>query len=228
MALCYAKRNNLLIVRQQKSGISRSFLLFRQLFTQIFQCKLVLFERKSLQSTKCRIFELVKQWRKEDTMSQITSIIEELVTPIVEELELELVDVEFIKEGRDWFLRVYVDTRAGGIDILQCAQVSERLSEKLDENDPIEQNYYLEVSSPGAERPLKKQEDFENAIGKFIYVKTYEPIKDLKEFLGYLRAYTETYLEIEIRIKTRKLTVQIDKEKIAQARLAIDFSDKQI
>ncbi|ATP39387.1 ribosome maturation factor RimP [Solibacillus sp. R5-41] len=161
-------------------------------------------------------------------MSKITSIIEELVTPIVEELDLELVDIEFIKEGRDWFLRVYVDTRAGGIDILQCAQVSERLSEKLDENDPIEQNYYLEVSSPGAERPLKKQEDFENAIGKYIYVKTYEPIKDLKEFLGYLRAYTETYLEIEIRIKTRKLTVQIDKEKIAQARLAIDFSDKQI
>ena len=106
--------------------------------------------------------------------------------------------------------------------------MSERLSEKLDENDPIEQNYYLEVSSPGAERPLKKQQDFEKAIGKYIYVKTYEPVKDLKEFYGYLRAYTETELEIEIRIKTRKLTIQIEIEKIAQARLAIDFSDKQI
>lgn len=161
-------------------------------------------------------------------MNKVTSIIEELVTPIVEELELELVDIEFVKEGRDWFLRIYVDTPAGGIDILQCAQVSERLSEKLDENDPIEQNYYLEVSSPGAERPLKKQQDFEKAIGQYIYVKTYEPVKDLKEFYGYLRAYTDELLEIEIRIKTRKLTVQIEKEKIAQARLAIDFSDKQI
>lgn len=170
----------------------------------------------------------VRRKRKEDTMNKVTSIIEELVTPIVEELELELVDIEFVKEGRDWFLRIYVDTPAGGIDILQCAQVSERLSEKLDENDPIEQNYYLEVSSPGAERPLKKQQDFEKAIGQYIYVKTYEPVKDLKEFYGYLRAYTDELLEIEIRIKTRKLTVQIEKEKIAQARLAIDFSDKQI
>lgn len=161
-------------------------------------------------------------------MSKVTSIIEELVTPIVEELDLELVDIEFVKEGRDWFLRIYVDTPEGGIDILQCAQVSERLSEKLDENDPIEQNYYLEVSSPGAERPLKKQQDFEKAIGKYIYVKTYEPVKDLKEFYGYLRAYTDEFLEIEFRIKTRKVTVQIEKEKIAQARLAIDFSDKQI
>lgn len=170
----------------------------------------------------------VRRKRKEDTMNKVTSIIEELVTPIVEELELELVDIEFVKEGRDWFLRIYVDTPEGGIDILQCAQVSERLSEKLDENDPIEQNYYLEVSSPGAERPLKKQQDFEKAIGQYIYVKTYEPVKDLKEFYGYLRAYTDELLEIEIRIKTRKLTVQIEKEKIAQARLAIDFSDKQI
>ena len=161
-------------------------------------------------------------------MSKVTSYITEIATPIALELGLELVEVEFVKEGRDHFLRVYVDTPQGGIDIEQCVQVSERLSELLDENDPIEENYYLEVSSPGAERPLKKRQDFENAIDKFIFVKTYEPVKDLKEFLGYLRAYNEQYLEIEIRIKTRKLTVQIELAKIAQARLAIDFSDKQI
>ena len=169
-----------------------------------------------------------KQWRKEDTMSKVTSIIEELVTPITTELNLELVDVEFVKEGRNWFLRVYVDTSQGGIDIDQCAQVSERLSLLLDENDPIEQNYYLEVSSPGAERPLKKEADFEKAVGKYIYVKTYEPIKDMKEFLGYLTAYNEEGLSMEVRIKTRKVNVQIEKEKVAQARYAIDFSDKQI
>ncbi|MFC7685379.1 ribosome maturation factor RimP [Ureibacillus sp. GCM10028918] len=157
-------------------------------------------------------------------MSKVTSVIEELVTPIVEELNLELVEVEFLKEGRNWFLRVYIDTPEGGIDIEQCALVSERISEILDEKDPIEQNYYLEVSSPGAERPLKKESDFEKSVGKFIYVKTYEPIKDMKEFQGYLKSYTEEGLELEVRIKTRKLTVFIEKEKIAKARLAIDFS----
>ena len=157
-------------------------------------------------------------------MSKVTSVIEELVTPILEELNLELVDIEFLKEGRNWFLRVYIDTPEGGIDIDQCAIVSEHLSLVLDEKDPIEQNYYLEVSSPGAERPLKKESDFKKAVGKFIYVKTYEPIKDMKEFQGYLRAYTEQGLELEIRIKTRKMTIFIEKEKIAKARLAIDFS----
>ncbi|GAB0167126.1 MULTISPECIES: ribosome maturation factor RimP [Lysinibacillus] len=156
-------------------------------------------------------------------MSKVPSLIEELAKPIVEELNLELVDVEFVKEGRNWFLRVYVDTPEGGIDIEQCAQVSERLSLLLDENDPITQNYYLEVSSPGAERPLKKDTDFENAIGKFIYVKTYEPIKDMKEFQGYLTSYDEHTLVMEVRIKTRKITVTIEQEKIALARLAIDF-----
>lgn len=157
-------------------------------------------------------------------MSKITSEVEQLAAPILQELNLELIDIEFVKEGRDWFLRLYIDTPEGGIDIDQCAQVSERLSAVLDETDPIEQNYYLEVSSPGAERPLKKEEDFKKAIGKYIYVKTYEPIDGMKEFQGYLKSYNEQGLEIEIRIKTRKVTVYIEKEKIAKARLAIDFS----
>ncbi len=161
-------------------------------------------------------------------MGKVTTIIEQLLNPIVDELKLELVDVEFVKEGRNYYLRVYVDTPEGGIDIEQCVQVSERLSAVLDEEDPIEQNYYLEVSSPGAERPLKKEDDFKKAVGKYIYVKTYEPVKDMKELQGYLTAYTEQGLEMEIRIKTRKVNVLIEKEKVAQARLAIDFSDKRI
>jgi len=148
-------------------------------------------------------------------MSKVPSLIEELAKPIVDELNLELVDIEFVKEGRNWFLRVYVDTPEGGIDIDQCAQVSERLSLLLDEKDPITQNYYLEVSSPGAERPLKKDADFEKAIGKYIYVKTYKPIKDMKEFQGYLTSYEEHTLVMEVRIKTRKITVTIEQEKIA-------------
>ena len=157
-------------------------------------------------------------------MSNITEEVAKIASPIVEELELELVDVEFVKEGRDWFLRVYIDTPNGSIDIDQCSQVSEKLSEELDRTDPIPQNYFLEVSSPGAERPLKKEEDFQKAIGQFVFIKTYEAINGMKEFEGYLLAYGPEGAEVEMRIKTRKLTVVIDQEKIALARLAIDFS----
>lgn len=157
-------------------------------------------------------------------MSKVTEIVEQLTEPIVEELALELVDVEFVKEGQDWFLRVYVDAQVGRIDLDQCALVSERLSEKLDEADPIPQNYFLEVSSPGAERPLKKEEDFERAVDAYVFIKTYEAIDGMKEFEGYLRANDEESVTIEFKIKTRTLTKTIDKAKIALARLAIDFS----
>ncbi|MBE1553425.1 ribosome maturation factor RimP [Sporosarcina limicola] len=157
-------------------------------------------------------------------MSKITEEIEQLATSIVNDLGLELVDLEFVKEGKDWFLRVYIDNPDGNIDIDQCAQVSEKLSEELDRTDPITQNYFLEVSSPGAERPLKKEEDFQKAIGQFVFIKTYEAIDGMKEFEGYLLTYGPETAEVEIRIKTRKVTVSIDKEKIALARLAIDFS----
>lgn len=157
-------------------------------------------------------------------MSAITVKVQELVTPITTELGLELVDVEFIKEGNDWFLRVYVDTPERDIDIEQCALVSEKLSEELDRTDPITQNYFLEVSSPGAERPLNKDEDFEQAIGQYVYMKTYAPVNGMKEFEGFLLSYGPDGAEIEIRIKTRKVTVILEREKIALARLAINFS----
>lgn len=156
-------------------------------------------------------------------MSKITSEVEELVTPILEREGLELVDIEFVKEGRDWFLRVFIDTPGGGIDIEQCAAVSEQLSEKLDEADPITQNYFLEVSSPGAERPLKKEQDFANAVGSFVHIRTYEPVDGAKEFEGYLLSYGEEGAEIEMKVKTRKVKLVIPKDKIAFARLAIDF-----
>ncbi len=157
-------------------------------------------------------------------MTEITEVVEALVSPIVTDLKLELVEVEFIKEGSDWFLRVYIDTPEGDIDIGQCAQVSEQLSEELDRTDPITQNYFLEVSSPGAERPLKKETDFINAIGEFVFIKTYAPIDGMKEFEGYLLEYGPDGAKVEVRIKTRKITVLISQDKIALARLAIDFS----
>ncbi|AZV60519.1 ribosome maturation factor RimP [Peribacillus frigoritolerans] len=154
---------------------------------------------------------------------KVTEVVEELALPILEELQLELVEVEYVKEGKSWFLRVYIDKETG-VDIDDCGNVSEKLSEKLDEVDPIPQNYFLEVSSPGAERPLKKEKDFLNAIGKNVYIKTYEPILDEKEFEGILTSFDGEEVTIEVRIKTRKKTIVIPFEKVAKARLAITFA----
>ncbi|KMY49481.1 ribosome maturation factor RimP [Peribacillus loiseleuriae] len=154
---------------------------------------------------------------------KVTETVEELVIPILDELALELVEVEYVKEGKSWFLRVYIDKETG-VDIEDCGTVSEKLGEKLDETDPIPQNYFLEVSSPGAERPLKKEKDFQKALGKNVYIKTYEPILDEKEFEGILTSFDGKEVTIEMKIKTRKKTVVIPFEKIAKARLAVTFS----
>ncbi|GLI84380.1 MULTISPECIES: ribosome maturation factor RimP [Rossellomorea] len=156
-------------------------------------------------------------------MSKITTLVEELVTPILDDLSLELIDMEYVKEGSNWFLRIFID-KDSGVDIEECGIVSERLSEKLDELDPIQHNYFLEVSSPGAERPLKKEKDFEKSIGKNVYVKLYEPMDGEKAFEGLLLSYTPEKLELELTIKTRKKKVEIPMDKVAAARLAVTFS----
>jgi ribosome maturation factor RimP len=156
-------------------------------------------------------------------MSKVTEVVEELAQPIIQELELELVEIEFVKEGKNWFLRVYID-KENGVDIEDCGIVSERLSEKLDELDPITQNYFLEVSSPGAERPLKKAKDIEKAIGKNVFIKTYEPIDGEKGFEGELLYYDGQTVKVEMKIKTRKKVIEIPFEKVASARLAVIFS----
>ncbi|GGF10746.1 ribosome maturation factor RimP [Halobacillus andaensis] len=157
-------------------------------------------------------------------MSQnVTAVTQELVEPILEQMNLELVDVEYKKEGKNWFLRVFID-KPGGVDIEECGQVSEQLSEKLDETDPIEGAYFLEVSSPGAERPLKTQADFNKYVGEHIYVKLYEPMDGEKEFEGTLVSFEDETATIEIRIKARKKQLQVPFNKIAKANLAVTFN----
>ena len=115
---------------------------------------------------------------------------EELITPIIEENKFELVDIEYVKEGSDWYLRAYID-KPGGIDINDCEKVSRAFSDKLDEKDFIEDAYILEVSSPGLGRPLKKQKDFKRNLGKEIEFKSYKSIDGCKEFSGILEHYDE-------------------------------------
>lgn len=155
--------------------------------------------------------------------SKIVDKTEELVEPILNELKLELIDVEFEKEGKNWFLRVFVD-KEGGVDIEECGQVSEKLSERLDAEDPVTDPYFLEVSSPGAERPLKKQKDFLNNLENNIYVKLYEPLDGAKEYEGILKSFENDVAVLEVKIKTRKKEIEIPYEKIAKARLAVTFN----
>lgn len=149
---------------------------------------------------------------------KIKSVVEEMVQPFLTEHDFELVDVEFVKEGSNWFLRVYVD-KDGGIDIDDCGLVSEYLSQKLDETDPIPQAYFLEVSSPGAERPLKKSEDVVKAVGKDVFITVYEPVDGLKEFEGRLLSFENN----ELVVAAGKKEYHIPYSKVASARLAIIF-----
>ncbi|SFI52506.1 ribosome maturation factor RimP [Paenibacillus sp. UNC496MF] len=149
---------------------------------------------------------------------KIKSAVEDMVKPFLDEHGFELVDVEYVKEGSNWFLRVYVD-KEGGIDIDECGRISEYLSERLDANDPIPEAYFLEVSSPGAERPLKKPEDVAKSVGKHVFVTTYEPIGGLKEFEGTLASFDGEEVVIEIGKKKHAIPYA----KVASARLAILF-----
>jgi len=148
----------------------------------------------------------------------IKSVVEELLSPILERGGYELVDMEYVKEGSNWFLRVFVD-KPGGIDIDDCGKISEELSAKLDEKDPIPNAYFLEVSSPGAERPLKKTDDFRKAVGKYVYLTTYEPVDGKKEFEGTLLSFDGETAAVEVGRKQ----FNIPYPKIAAARLAIQF-----
>lgn len=149
---------------------------------------------------------------------KIKTTVEEMVKPYLDEHGFELVDVEYVKEGSNWFLRVFVD-KEGGIDIDDCGLISEYLSQKLDETDPIPTAYFLEVSSPGAERPLKKKEDVAKAVGKNVFVTVYEPVDGVKEFEGMLASFDNDELVIE----SGKKRHSIPYAKVASARLAIIF-----
>jgi len=150
--------------------------------------------------------------------SAIKTAVEAIMTPYLEENGFELVDIEYVKEGSNWFLRIFCD-REGGIDIDECVRISEYASEQLDIHEPISGAYFLEVSSPGAERPLKKPEDVQKAIGKNVLVTTYEPINKMKEFEGQLLAFNGE--ELTVRVGNHDYTLPY--AKVASARLAIIF-----
>ena len=141
-----------------------------------------------------------------------------LIEPIVNARKFEPVDVEFVKEGNDYYLRAYID-KEGGITIDDCELVSKTFEEKLDREDFIKEPYILEVSSPGLTRPLKKEKDFERSIGKDIEIKTYKAIDKEKNFVGTLMSYDKDSVVIEID----GTALTIERSNISLIRLAFVF-----
>jgi ribosome maturation factor RimP len=150
---------------------------------------------------------------------RIEEMVVSFLEPIIEEYKFELVDVEFVKEGPNWYLRVFAD-KEGGITIDDCALISRALDKKLDQEDPIDTPYILEVSSPGLDRPLKKETDFERFKGEIVDVKLYKPINKKKQFQGELQGLENGNVSI---IDEEGNTLSFLREDIAIVRLAILF-----
>ena len=144
---------------------------------------------------------------------------EEMILPIVEANGFELVDVEYVKEGGNWYLRAYID-KEGGITVDDCSNVSRAFSYRLDADDFIEDAYILEVSSPGLGRPLKKEKDYRRSMGKELEIRTYRAVDRCREFYGVLTAYDDDSVTIEEEDGTLRTFAKTD---IALIRLAFDF-----
>lgn len=144
---------------------------------------------------------------------------EQLITPIIERMNFELVDVEYVKEGGTWYLRAYID-KEGGITVNDCETVAREMNEILDQEDFVEDSYVFEVSSPGLGRPLKKEKDYIRSMGRELEIRTYRAINREKEFYGILKAYDEKTVTIEMEDGQ---TMTFEKADIALIRLAFDF-----
>ena len=149
----------------------------------------------------------------------IESIVEELVLPIINAKDIELVDVEYVKEAGQFYLRIYLE-KEGGITLNDCEEVSREINPILDEKDPIKDNYFLEVCSPGLDRPLKKEKDFIRYAGREVEIKLYKPLNGTKQLEGELVGLTE---DKKIKVIIDDNEVEFDKKEIALIRLLVKF-----
>ena len=151
-------------------------------------------------------------------MKKVTEIVAEMAAPVAAEFGCELWDTEYVREAGQWYLRLYLD-KDGGVDILDCENVSRRVSDLLDEADPIEGSYIFEVSSAGAERQLKRPSDFEKFLGSPVLLKTYQNRDGRKEFPGVLKEYDGGAVILEMG----KQELRFEKNEVAMVRLRIVF-----
>ena len=149
---------------------------------------------------------------------KVTDLVASLAKPVVEQFGCELWDVEYVREGSEYFLRLYLD-KEGGVDINDCEAVSRAFDPILDEKDPIQGSYHFEVCSAGLERVLKRPSDFQRFLGSPITVKLYRPRNGLKEIPCVLRGYEDGRLTVE----AGKETINFEKSEVAQVRLRVEF-----
>ena len=150
--------------------------------------------------------------------TNVEGVVTEVVRPIAEHYGLELIDVEYVKEGGSWYLRIYID-KPGGVGMDDCQAVSEEVGRKLDELDPIPGNYFLEVSSPGLERSLKRERDFEYFAGREAAVHLFAPLDGKKEFTGVLKGMVDG--NVMLLVDGREMS--FPREKISRAHLVVRF-----
>ena len=151
-------------------------------------------------------------------MASIEDRVETLITSKINGLGYELYDVEYAKEGKDYYLRVFID-KADGIDLNDCEKVSDGINELLDEADYIKEQYFLEVSSPGIERILRKDKHFEDNIGNTVEVKLFKPINKEKKIIGNLKEFNEEFISIE----NENGEMQIERKNIAHVKTVYEW-----
>ena len=149
---------------------------------------------------------------------KITDQVTEFAKPVVESFGCRLWDVEYVREGSERYLRLYID-KEGGVDIDDCEKIHRALDPILDEKDPIPDSYHFEVSSAGLERALKRPSDFEEFMGSAVLVKLYRPRNGLKEIPGILRGYEDG----KITVEAGKETITFQKSEVALVRLRVEF-----
>ena len=149
---------------------------------------------------------------------KITELVAGFAKPIVESHGCELWDVEYVREGSEYYLRLYLD-KEGGVDISDCEAVSRAIDPILDEKDPIPESYHFEVCSAGLERPLKRPSDFARFLGSPVTVKLYRPRNGLKELPCVLKGYEDG----KITVEAGKETITFEKSEVALVRLRVEF-----
>lgn len=155
---------------------------------------------------------------------QLLEKITDLILPIIESNDCYLDDIEYEKESNDWYLRIFIEKNEGSLDMDTCVLVSEKISEMLDDVDPIKDEYYLEVSSPGAEKPLKTLDKVKENIGEYVYAQFINPIAGLNEIEGFvLDVDEENNIEFQYLVKNIKKKIIVNYDNIKFIRLAVKF-----
>ncbi|WP_249030458.1 ribosome maturation factor RimP [Tannockella kyphosi] len=154
-----------------------------------------------------------------ELLDQITTIIK----PILETNDVYLDDIEYVKEGNEMYLRIYIEKNNGALDMDTCVTVSEAISLAMDEQDPIKDEYYLEVSSPGAEKQLKNWEQVQDSIGHYVYAQFIEPTSGNNEVEGTIISIEDTMITFEYLVKNIKKKMVVDYKNIKYIRLAVKF-----